>query len=70
MYPEIRQYNILLNLEFDTAKNAYILKFNKGEQELITYLDKKDADARMNNIKCIYLGVQVEQFINNFEGRK
>jgi hypothetical protein len=31
------------------------------------HLEKKDADECMNGIKCIYLGVQVGQFIKNFE---
>lgn len=70
MYPEIRQHNISMGMVFDSAKNAYIIKFNRDGQELTTHLEKKDADDCMNNIKCIYLGVQVEQFINNFELRK
>ena len=28
---------------------------------------KKDADECMNNIKCVYLGVQIGQFVKNFE---
>lgn len=67
MYPEIKKYDIMLNLELDAEKNAYKLKFNKGAHELSTYLDKKDADECMNNIKCVYLGVQVGQFVKNFE---
>lgn len=67
MYPEINKYGIILNLEFDAAKDAYKLKFTKNAHELTTYLDKKDADECMNNVKCVYLGVQVGQFIKNFE---
>ncbi|MBE0427446.1 MAG: hypothetical protein IBX72_12490 [Nitrospirae bacterium] len=37
------------------------------EQKLTTHLEKKDADDCMENIKCVYLGVQVSQFIKNFE---
>lgn len=70
MYPEIKQHGISLSLEFDSVKNAYIVKFKKAEQELTTHLEKKDADDCMNNVKCVYLGVQVGQFIKNFEARK
>jgi len=70
MYPEIKQHGISFGLEFDAAKKAYIIKFKKDEQELTTHLDKKDADDCMNNIRCVYLGVQVGQFIKNFEERK
>lgn len=70
MYPEISQHGISAGLTFDEEKNAYIVKFEKEGQELTTHLEKKDADDCMNNIKCVYLGVQVGQFIKNFEEKK
>ncbi|MDI6728131.1 MAG: hypothetical protein QMD44_04290 [Thermodesulfovibrionales bacterium] len=70
MYPEIAQHGISVGLTFDEEKNAYIVKFEKGSQKLTTHLEKKDADDCMNNIKCVYLGVQVGQFIRNFEEKK
>jgi hypothetical protein len=69
MYPEISKNGIVVTLEFDEAKNAYIVKFEKDKKELTTHLEKKDADDCMENIKCVYLGVQVGQFIKNFEIR-
>ncbi|MEW6741005.1 MAG: hypothetical protein ACOYU2_08545 [Nitrospirota bacterium] len=70
MYPEISRHGISVGLTFDEEKNAYIVKFEKEGQELTTHLEKKDADDCMNNIKCVYLGVQVGQFIKNFEEKK
>jgi len=70
MYPEIRKRGISIGMSFDKVKNAWIIKFKKDGKELTTHLEKKDADDCMNNIKCVYLGVQVEQFIKNFEMRK
>ncbi|MEW6569643.1 MAG: hypothetical protein AB1390_00490 [Nitrospirota bacterium] len=70
MYPEIQKHGISVSLDFDESKNAYIVKFKKDGQELTTHLEKKDADDCMNNIKCVYLGVQIGQFIKNFEMRK
>ena len=67
MYPEIEKHSISVSLDFDAQKNAYIVKFKKGSHELTTHLEKKDADECMNGIKCVYLGVQVAQFIKNFE---
>lgn len=67
MYPEIVQHGISVGLDFDSSKNAYIIKFQKGTHELTTHLEKKDADDCMDGIKCVYLGVQVGQFIKNFE---
>ncbi len=70
MYPEIQKHGLSMGLSFTDEKNAWIIKLNKGNKELTTHLEKKDADDCMNNIKCVYLGVQVEQFIKNFEERK
>jgi len=70
MYPEITRNGISISLDFDEGKNAYIVRLKKDKQELTTHLEKKDADDCMNNIKCVYLGVQIGQFIKNFELRK
>ncbi len=67
MYPEIGKHGISLDLDFNKEKNAYIVKFTKGKHELTTHLEKKDADECMNNVKCVYLGVQIGQFVRNFE---
>lgn len=70
MYPEIRQHNFEVTLDFNVAKNAYIVTFKRGLHELTTHLEKNDADECMNGIKCVYLGIQVAQFIKNFELRE
>ena len=67
MYPEVAKHGISVTLDFNREKNAYIVKFSKGAHELTTHLEKKDADDCMNDVKCIYLGVQVGQFVRNFE---
>jgi len=69
IYPEIAKNGLSVGLSFNTDKDAWIVKLSKGSKELTTHLEKKDADDCMNNIKCVYLGVQVEQFIKNFAER-
>ncbi|MGO9614722.1 MAG: hypothetical protein ACLPX5_17045 [Dissulfurispiraceae bacterium] len=70
MYPDIAKYGISIGLSFNEEKNAWMVKLKKGAHELTTHLEKKDADDCMNNVKCVYLGVQVGQFIKNFEHGK
>ena len=70
MYPEISTHGVSVGLDFSEQKNAYILTFRQGAETLTTHLEKKDADECMNGIKCVYLGVQVAQFVRNFEERK
>ncbi|MDA8173040.1 MAG: hypothetical protein M0018_00460 [Nitrospiraceae bacterium] len=67
MYPEIERSGASVRLVFDDSKNAYLVKISKGSHELSTYLEKKDADECMDGIKCVYLGVQIAQFLKNFE---
>lgn len=70
MYPEIREHDFSVGLDFDEQKNAYLVTFKRGSAVLTTHLEKKDADECMNGIKCVYLGIQVAQFIKNFEERE
>jgi hypothetical protein len=70
MYPEIREHGVSVSLRFDIDKDAYVLAFTREKETLTTHLGKKDADECMNGIKCVYLGIQVAQFIRNFEERK
>lgn len=70
MYPEVKKHGISVSLSFDENKNAYIVKFEKDGHELTTHLEKKDADECMEDVKCVYFGVQIEQFIKNFELRE
>lgn len=69
MYPEIVKHTVGVDMQFDDRKNAYLLTFTRGNDILTTHLEKHDADECMNGVKCVYLGVQVAQFINNFEER-
>jgi len=69
MYPEIMAQKVTVGLDFDEAKNAYILTFKRGPETLTTHLEKIDADECMRGIKCVYFGVQIAQFIGNFEER-
>lgn len=66
MYPEIDQNKIIVSVDFDAAKDAYVVKFKKDQHELTTYLEKKDAEDCLRNIKCVYLGTQIAQFLKNF----
>ncbi|MBM4286854.1 MAG: hypothetical protein FJ135_01680 [Deltaproteobacteria bacterium] len=67
MYPEIDQHGIILSLDFDVGKDAYIVKLKKDQHEMTTHLEKKDAEDCLRNIKCVYLGTQIGQFIRNFQ---
>ena len=70
MYPEIGRHGLSVNLVFDTAKDAYVITVHRDGHELTTHLERADADDCMNGIKCVSLGMQIEQFVKNFELRE
>lgn len=70
MYPDVVKHKIAMCVDFDKDKDAWIVEFKKGSNELKTHLEKKDADECMEGKKCVYLGVQIAQFIKNFEERQ
>jgi hypothetical protein len=59
-----------MSLDFNQELKTFDLKLKKNSEELTTHLEKKDADECMDGTKCIHLGVQIDQFVRNFEGRK
>ena len=67
IHPEIVQHALNLSITFDESKNAYVLTFSRGGRELKTYMDKQDADECMEGKKCIHLGVQIAEFLADFE---
>ena len=67
MYPEIDKHKIIMSVDFDAAKDAYLVKLKKDKHEMTTHVEKKDAEDCLRNIKCVYLGSQIGQFVKNFE---
>ena len=66
MYPELKEHDVAVNVVFDPAKDAYVVRMHKGAEELTTHLERSDADDCMNGVKCVSLGIQIEQFVKNF----
>ncbi len=67
MYPEIVQHKISVGLDFSEEKDAFVVKLKRDSHELLSYIDKSDADECMNGVKCVHLNVKISEFINNFE---
>jgi len=67
MYPEINQHNLELDLELKEDKGYWVIKLSKGDHKLHTLLNIDDAEACIKGVHCVYLGVQIGQFVSNFE---
>jgi len=69
-YPEIEKHQLKTSLTFDKDKGdkgVYVIKIQKGEHVLTTFLEKADADSCMEGKKCVYLGLHIAEFVKNFE---
>ncbi|MBI4847253.1 MAG: hypothetical protein HY808_01565 [Nitrospirae bacterium] len=67
MYPELQEHGITVSLDFNRELKTYDVTLRKDSHELITHIEKKDADECMDGIKCIYLGIKIAEFVKNFE---
>ena len=68
LYPEIGEHGLELSVDFSHEKDAWLIHLSKGEHELTTHLERRDADSCLEGVHCVYLGVQIGQFVKNFEG--
>jgi hypothetical protein len=67
IYPEISRHELELDLEYKPEQEYWIIKLEKGDFKLHTFLEKNDADACLEGVQCVYLGVQIGQFVENFK---
>jgi len=67
MYPEISKYGLDLDLSLDDSRGVWVVTLSKGEHRLSTFLEIKDAEACLQGDRCVYLGLQIGEFVNNFE---
>lgn len=66
IHPEIDRYGLGLKVRFDKIKKAWAATFSKEGHTMDTYLEDKDVEACMNGEQCVYIGVQLGQFIKNY----
>jgi hypothetical protein len=66
IHPEIEKYGLGLDVRFDESKQAWLATFSKDDHTLETHLEEKDVQSCMDNVQCVYVGVQLGQFIRNY----
>ena len=67
MYPDLEKYGIAMSLDFNRQLKTYDIRLKKDSHELVTHLEKSDADECMDGFKCVNLGVQIDEFIKNLK---
>ncbi|MGO9621674.1 MAG: hypothetical protein ACLPT6_09745 [Desulfobaccales bacterium] len=67
MYPELARRGVASTLSYDKDQKAYVLKLKKGAHELATFIDHPDASRCLDGHVCVALGIQIRQFLDNFQ---
>ncbi len=67
LYPEIVQHGVVVSLTFNEELKTYDVSMKKDAHQLKTHLETNDADECMDGKKCVHLGVQLKEFIDNFK---
>ena len=70
LYPDIGECGIDVEVEYDEAKQAWVVDLKKDKFELKTFLEDGDADKCMLGQQCVSLGIEIAQLRTNVERLK
>jgi hypothetical protein len=70
LYPEIGEYGINVDVDFDKGKNVWVVDLKKDEHELKHHLEIPDAEQCMEGQQCVSLGLEIAQLKKNIEGEQ
>lgn len=65
LYPDIGECGIDITVEFEDAKNAWVIELRKDNHGLKHYLDLPEAKQCMEGEQCVALGLDIAQLKNN-----
>ena len=68
LYPDIGKCSIDITVEYDVEKKTWVVDLKKDNHQLKHYLEIPDADDCMEGKKCVSLGLEIAQLINNIKG--
>ena len=65
IYPEIGECGGDVDVDYDQGKEVYSVELKQGATRLKTYLEPDDANSCMEDKRCVPLGIQVSQLVDN-----
>jgi hypothetical protein len=66
-HSDIAKHGIKLSASFDRDRVGYAVKLAKGGKQAEIFISKKDADDCMQGIECYHTGIELADFIREFE---
>ena len=67
IYPEIGVCGIDIDVDFNKEKGAWVVDLKKDKHHLQTHLEIDEAEQCMDGKKCVSLGIQIAQLIENIK---
>ena len=61
IYPDIGECGIDVNVHYDETERTWIVDLKKGDRELRTHMELKEAEQCMEGKQCVSLGLQVAE---------
>jgi dolichyl-phosphate-mannose--protein O-mannosyl transferase len=66
MYPELSKNNVETTVTFEDATKAWLVKVEKGENNLTTHVEEEDAAKCLEGVECVHLGTEIGRFIEYY----
>jgi len=66
IYPEIKQFGLNLEVEFDKETQTWLATFQKGDHQLSTHMERTDVESCLSGKECYHLGIQLGRFIRHY----
>lgn len=67
IYPEIGECGADVDVRYDNDKNVWAVDLTRGDRHLTTYLEDEETNACIEGERCVRLGDQVSQLIDNIK---
>lgn len=65
VFPDIGACGIDVKVDFDRAKNVWVVDLLKDKHHLKTYMEIPEADSCMEGKQCVSLGLQIGELRKN-----
>ncbi len=66
-HSDIDKQGIKLNVSFDRERVGYVVVLTKADKQSEIFISQKDADECMEGIECYHLGIELGNFLREFQ---
>jgi hypothetical protein len=67
IYPDIGECGIDVEAEYDEDQQRWLIRLNRDNKELKTFLEEGDAEMCLSGRQCVSLGIEIAQLSGNID---